>query len=260
MASGARIEEQWTKVSGHTIFSRCAAQDAPPNARDVVLVHGYVASSDYMVPTMRALSPHVRVHAPDLPGWGKSDKSCHGTTLAGLADVLAAWMEARGIGRAALLGNSLGCQIVAELATRRPESLSCAVLLGPTVDPAARTTAQQAWRLMVDIPRERPSLWPVELLDLWKMGARCALQMLQEMMDDRIEEKLPRIHAPVLVLRGGRDPICPQSWAERAAGLLANGELEVLAGAGHAANYSAPQEVAGAVLRFLHRLPPDGSA
>jgi pimeloyl-ACP methyl ester carboxylesterase len=40
----------------------------------VVLVHGLMISSLYMVPTARCLAPHVPVYAPDLPGFGLSGK------------------------------------------------------------------------------------------------------------------------------------------------------------------------------------------
>jgi 2-hydroxy-6-oxonona-2,4-dienedioate hydrolase len=248
-----RIDEHRTRVGGHIIFSRSATAYAPAGAPTVVLVHGYVASSDYMLPTMRTLAPYARVHALDLPGWGQSDASCAGLMLAGLADILVTWMDERGLEAPVLLGNSLGCQIVAEAAVRYPDSLSCAIFIGPTIDPGAHTAARQAWRLALDVPRERPSLWLVELLDLWKMGPRCALRVLKIMLDDHIEEKLPHIQVPVLILRGSRDPICPQAWAERAVEFLPHGELAVLPGAGHAANYSAPRQVVAAALDFVKR-------
>lgn len=248
-----RIDEQRTRVGPHTIFSRSATADAPGGAPTVVLVHGYVASSDYMLPTMRTLAPYARVHALDLPGWGQSDPSCARLTLADLADVLVTWMDRRSLEAPVLLGNSLGCQIVAEAAVRYPGSLSRAIFIGPTIDPGAHTPARQAWRLALDVPRERPSLWLVELLDLWKMGPQCALRILKIMLGDHIEEKLPHIQVPVLILRGSRDPICPQAWAERAAELLPRGELAVLPGAGHAANYSDPLLVVAATLDFVPR-------
>ncbi len=49
------------------------SEDRSPEGRPaVILVHGLVVSSRYMVPTLRQLAPHYRVYAPDLPGFGKS--------------------------------------------------------------------------------------------------------------------------------------------------------------------------------------------
>ena len=40
----------------------------------------------------------------------------------------------------------------------------------------------------------------------------------QYQLRDRIEDKAPRICAPVLVVRGSEDPICNQRWCESATG------------------------------------------
>jgi 2-hydroxy-6-oxonona-2,4-dienedioate hydrolase len=63
-----------------------------------------------------------------------------------LADALAAWMTSLGIGPAVLIGNSLGCQILVELALRHRERVKCLVLQAPTPDPAARSARQQIVR------------------------------------------------------------------------------------------------------------------
>ena len=70
---------------------------------------------------------------------------------------------------------------------------------------------------------------------------------------DRIEEKLPRVRVPALVVRGSRDPVCPRRWAEEAAGLLPEGRLAVLPGAAHTASYSAPDGFVRAIGPFLRK-------
>lgn len=51
---------------------------------------------------------------------------------------------------------------------------------------------------------------------------------------DEIEGKLPAVDVPVRVVRGARDPLVPQQWAERVAMLAPHGRLAVVPGAGHA--------------------------
>ena len=55
-------------------------------------------------------------------------------------------MAAIGLPRAALLGNSFGCQIAVECAVAHPERVSHLILQGPTTDPSARTLVRQLWR------------------------------------------------------------------------------------------------------------------
>ena len=50
---------------------------------------------------------------------------------------------------------------------------------------------------------------------------------------------------------GSSDPIVGQSWAERVAGLLPRGELRILPGVGHTANFTAPKEFAAVIAQFL---------
>ncbi len=72
-------------------------------------------------------------------------------------------------------------------------------------------------------------------------------------MNDAIEKKLPRMRQPTLVVRGGRDPLVSQPWAEEAAALLPAGALAVVPGAGHAVNYNSPAQLAEVVTAFVGR-------
>lgn len=218
----------------------------------MVLVHGLVVSSRYMVPTAERLAAYRRVFAPDLPGFGKSEKPARTLRVAELSDYLSAWMEELGLEHVALVGNSMGCQVIADLVARHPERVECAVLQGPTMDPRGRTVLRQAGRFLLDAPRESsPSLLPIELLDYLSAGTRRAWRTFRYALDDRIEEKLPKMRVPTLVVRGSRDLIVPQRWAEEAAELLPIGRLAVIPGAAHTANYGWAAEFARVVLAFL---------
>jgi pimeloyl-ACP methyl ester carboxylesterase len=98
-------------------------------------VHGLVASSRYMVPTHKRLVAYYRVYAPDLPVFGESEKPRRVLDVTGLCDSLAAWIREIGLERAALVGISFGCQIIADLAVRHPERVERAVLQGPAMNP-----------------------------------------------------------------------------------------------------------------------------
>jgi pimeloyl-ACP methyl ester carboxylesterase len=101
----------------------------------VVLVPGLVVSSYYMVPTLKRLAAYHPVYAPDLPGFGESEKPRRVLDVTGLCDSLAAWMREIGLERAALVGNSFGYQIIGDLAVRHPNRFERAVLQGPAMDP-----------------------------------------------------------------------------------------------------------------------------
>lgn len=248
------LESRWAEVGGWRIHSRASAPPPDDPAPDVVLVHGIGVSSRYWVPSAVLLAPYAQVHAVDLPGFGLSDKPAEPLTLPDLADVLAAWTETTGLIRPVVMGNSFGCQVTVELATRHPDLVRATVLVGPTIDPHARTAARQVGRWLIDGSREPPSQVVVILRDYIDCGMRRLRKTFEYALNDRIEEKLPRLAAPTLVVRGGRDPIVPEAWSEEVAALLPRGRLVVVPGAGHTVNYNAPLELVRVVRPFLQQL------
>jgi pimeloyl-ACP methyl ester carboxylesterase len=143
-----------------------------------------------------------------------------------------------------LVANSLGAQIATELAVRSPERVSGLILTGPTWDPGAASVAEQFVRLLADSYRELPSLVPVALLDYARRGPRQILAAARAMLRHPMLERLGQVAAPVVIVRGSRDPICGQVWAEQAAAAPPDGRLVVFDGAAHAVDWSHPAAVA----------------
>lgn len=238
----------WVRLGGLRLHARVAGDKA--GAKPVVLIHGLGVSSRYMVPIAAQLADEFALFAVDLPGHGRSDTPPRTLDVPQLAVALARWMDATGLGQAALLGNSMGCQIAAELAVRHPERVERLLLIGPTVDPQARSAARQFARLLASTPAERPSLVAVAALDYARMGL-AYFRELRYMLEHRIEDLLPRITVPALIVRGSRDHIVPRAWAEQAARMIPNGRIVTVEGGGHALNYSAPPQLARIARPFL---------
>lgn len=229
-------------------------RDAPV----VVLVHGLGVSSRYMVPTIRALAGDFAVYAPDLPGFGRTPGPRDALTIPQLADALLEWMTAMDIERPVLLGNSMGCQILADLAVRYPARVERLVFVGPTMDRRARSAPRQFWRLVRDTFREAPSQPFVVVYDYASFGFRRFRQTFYDAIGDPIERKLPRIDAPALVVRGSRDPIVPRAWAREVAHALPNARYAEVRGAGHTVNYMAPRALARLVRAFIRDVRYEG--
>lgn len=210
-----------------------------------------------MAPTARLLAAAgFPVMALDLPGFGKSDRPGHMFDIPVLADLLAEWLDAVNIPHADFLANSFGCQVLADFAARYPARIRRAVLTGPAMDAGARNYWQPILRLFADVFAE-PTIVPSALYDLFEIGLRDALQTYRLALRDRIEDKLPNVQAPTLVIRGANDLIAPQGWTERVARLIpASSPLHVVPGAGHALNYSSPTKLAALVIPFLSQISP----
>ena len=120
----------------------------------VVFVHG-LGSSGYMEwrHTLESTAARHRVFAPDLPGYGRSDKPRARYTIPYFARFISRYMEERGLRAAALVGTSLGGRIALEVALERPKLVRKLVLINTLGlgRPQVRM-AQMAYGL-VTIPR-----------------------------------------------------------------------------------------------------------
>jgi 2-hydroxy-6-oxonona-2,4-dienedioate hydrolase len=171
--------------------------------------------------------------------------------MPGLADALAGWMAAIDLPPAVALGNSMGCQVLAHLAARHPQRLRAVVLQGPTIDAAARTAARRAVRLAYDGRFERSSLGLLQARGVRQMGIGRLVATFRHALEDRIEDVVAQVPTPMLVVRGSRDPVVSQQWAETVTRRAPHGSLRAVPGAGHCMVYSAPLELSRVVSAFL---------
>jgi len=246
-----RLESRHVQVDDWLLHVRESTNEPMLDAPPVILVHGLGVSSRHMIPAALHLSPWFRTIAPDLPGYGRSPKPWHVLDVAELADVLKAFMERERIDEAILVSLSFGCQIVVELAATRPDLVAAAVLVGPTIDVDAQDAPTQVARLLIDATREPLGLMPVIFQEYSAFGVRRGFVTLMHALDHPVVDKLPFVTSPTLVVKGERDPIVPDSWAQRIVDLLPNGSLAVIGGAAHAANFSHPAELADLVREFV---------
>ena len=252
LRSGPELHSRWLTVGNRQLHARASEGLHAARLRTpVVLVHGVIVSSRYLMPTAVELAADFPILVPDQPGYGLSEPSLPSPDIGTLADAVIACAVAAGHERVSLVGNSFGGQVVVEAALRHPDRVERIALLGPTVDPAARSVLQQYQRWQRNAPDEHLSCIPVMARDLADVGVRGAARILRVMVDDRIEDKLPRVTCPALVVRGGRDRVVPSAWARRVADLLPRGELVVVPGYAHMAHYSGPLAVAPVLREFL---------
>jgi pimeloyl-ACP methyl ester carboxylesterase len=96
----------------------------------VLFIHG-IGSSGYMEWrfNLEAAALEHRVFAPDLPGFGRTDKPRASYGIPYFTEFIDSYMESRGLQSAAIVAASLGGRIALELALRHPERVSKLVLV-----------------------------------------------------------------------------------------------------------------------------------
>lgn len=233
-------------VGGLELHTWVAGQGRP-----VVLVHGFGVSGRYMLPLAQSLAERHSVFVPELPGYGRSQKPHVPLGIGELAVALAGCLDALGLDRPAFVANSMGCQVVTELAVRLPERVGPLALIGPTVDPQRRLARRQLLAALRDSAREPLSLLARAAYDDAVHGVGALLATARSALTDRIEQRLPLIAQPTLVLCGEADGFVSAEWAERVVALLPRSALVIVPGEPHAVHYTRPDLVARIVRELL---------
>jgi pimeloyl-ACP methyl ester carboxylesterase len=224
---------------------------------EFVLVHGIGVSARYFEPLAVELARHGTVHRVDLPGHGGTAKPERALTLVDYARLVHDAMERLGVGPAVLVGHSMGCQVVTELALAYPEAVTALVLLAPTANRRERTAWQHSLRLLQDSFCEPLTVDLIEFTDYARCGPRWYLKNLPAMLGQKLEQRIAGVRVPVRIVRGARDPIVPLDWCQELVDACPDATLDSITGEAHVMMFRSP----GPVARLcLAPAGPDGDA
>lgn len=248
-----------TRQGDLTVVGHAHGPAAPERA--VVLVHGVGSSARAYATVRERLVAHGAVHAVDLPGFGASPHLRRDVTVPEHAAAVAQYVREHvldaGLPPPVVVGHSMGAQVVGQLLADHPDAAGAGVLIGPTSEPGTRTIARQAVRLAVDAVGEPPSTIGVLLVDaLVRCSVPYYLGQLRHVVGHHLEEVLPRASAPVLVVRGARDPVAPPAWVAQLAACAPSGEQRTVRGRHHAMDTD-PGGIARIVLDAWHAADRD---
>lgn len=187
----------------------------------------------------------------DLPGFGDSPEPRDPLSIAGTADLLAVCIRRLHLGPLTPVGHSMGAQVAAELAARHPNLVERVVLIAPTVNRRERTVGKQTLRMLQDFANNSPIVLVKGLIAYIRTGPLWFVRKLHPTLEHRVEDVLPRILDPTLVLRGEDDPVSPRDWAREMTALLPDGELREIPDRGHEALIASGEPAARIMLDWL---------
>jgi pimeloyl-ACP methyl ester carboxylesterase len=281
-----QLEQRWladpgdmTAVAGQPLHVRDSGRNDPGRSRPaVIMLHGFGASLHTWEPWAAALADRYRVIRYDLPGFGLSPPDPRGDYSLGRdIAVLGALMDALGLARATLIGNSMGGKVAWHFAARYPDRVEKLVLISPdgfaqpghTYGEAPRVGAALGlMRIFLPKPLLRMNLAPAyadpsRLTDalvtryhdlMLAPGARAAMigRLEQAVLEDPAG-LLPCITAPTLLVWGERDRLIPVSNSDDYLALMPGAELVRFPALGHLPHEEAPEESLPPVEAFLAR-------
>jgi len=284
-------DSEFYAVHGLNVHVKRAGQGMPV----LVLLHGFGASTFSWREVMGSLAERRAAIAYDRPAFGLTDRPLSGEWDADVwpsgtpygpeaqVEILVGILDALGVERAVLVGNSMGGAVAALTAVRRPERVEALVLVDAYLDSAVPPTALltlmhtsiarrvaptmlspmaagigPALRALVadsaTVTAEmvegyaRPLRLPRASAALWELTLAGAIHVS--------EADLARIAVPTLVLRGETDRLVTAAAARRAADLIPGATLRTIPAAGHVPQEERPALFIQAVEEFLREASP----
>ena len=238
----------------------------------LVFLHGIGSSSEGWAAQLAHFGRTHRAIAWDAPGYGGSgDLDPLAPAASDYAEALAELLDALGIARAALVGNSLGALMAAAFVRRHPERVAALVLSDAAAGHRALSEEDRNEKLMQRLD-DVAELGPAGMAEKRTArligpkaapGARQAAQRVMSKIRPKgygqaarmlslgdIFAELAGCRAPALVVCGAEDRVTPPEGNRRIAAAL-GARFEPIEGIGHLPYVEAPERFNALVAAFL---------
>jgi pimeloyl-ACP methyl ester carboxylesterase len=286
-----RKHQRWLVIDGQPVNTIVLGPEGTSQAGDtsqpLVFVHGLSGSWQNWLEQLPVFAAGRRVVTLDLPGFGYSPMPTEPISISGYARLLERLLDTLEIDAAAVVGNSMGGFIAAELAIAFPQRVERLVLISAAgisttaeasphtarVVPALRrlervllaTTASVAAKsdtvarrarlreALLNVVVAHPSRLPAPLAaePLRGAGKPGFVQGLEAILDYDVRERLPEIACPTLIVWGDRDRLITVRDADVFAELIPNSRKVVFADTGHMAMLERPEAFNALLKDFL---------
>jgi pimeloyl-ACP methyl ester carboxylesterase len=245
----------------------------------VLMLHGSgpgvsaLANWQHNIPT---LAQRFHVLAPDIVGFGTTERPEDIVySLRTWTDHVWAFMDARGVEKARVIGNSLGGRIALQMATDQPDRIAKMVLMGTPgvgMTPTEGLAALRAYEPSHDAMRELlrnyfavdPAMITDELVQIRYEAsiADGAYEAYRAMFFDPrhagselgiTEDEVRAIATPTLLIHGREDKVVALQVSVAMLGLLPNADLHVFSACGHWTQIERADEFSAVVSDYLGR-------
>jgi non-heme chloroperoxidase len=243
-----------------------------PTGLPMLFLHGVTDSWRSFEQVLPHLPPSIHAFALTARGHGDADRPASGYRPRDFADDLAAFMDTLALGAGVIVGHSMGASIAQRFALDYPARTLGLVLAGALhswpasdavmafwssvvstlTDPIARDVARDFQRSTLARPIS-PTFFDTAVRESLKVPARVWRDVFEAFMADDFSAEVRRITAPTLVVWGDQDVIGPRGMQDALATTIADAELLVYEGAGHALHWEEPRRFAAEIVAWADR-------
>jgi pimeloyl-ACP methyl ester carboxylesterase len=229
----------------------------------IVFLHGMFGAPTNWRSAIERLSPQADVHAPALPVF---DTPLDANPIEFIGAAARQYIVNARIGRAVLVGNSLGGHIAARLAVLEPHRIAGLVLSGSSglferglERNVPRRPGHEWLRRKISEVFHNPAcvtdkmIHEVASVVSDRRFVRQLVRLAQSAKRDSLAAVLPKLAMPVLLVWGENDRITPLATARQFQELLPDSELHTIPQCGHAPMLERPEVFNDLLARFIER-------
>lgn len=215
----------------------------------VLLLHGWGAQAETYRLIINHLSSRCRVIAPDLPGFGGSQEPPEAWNIDQYVDFISEFIRALGIQECAVMGHSNGGRLLIKLMSREelPAKINKAVLIDSAGLKAkhgfgwyVRVYSYKAVKKVM-LSKPMKAMFPEAVhkaqekfgSEDYRNASPLMREVMVKMLNEDLEECLPKIKASTLLIWGDQDTATPLSDGKKMESLIPDAGLVVLEGTGH---------------------------
>lgn len=234
------------------------------SGRVLLLIHGGIGNAELSWRSVWDIfAEEFDVIAPDLPGFGHTEPLPQPSFL-NLVEWLRHMLDALGVSRISLIGNSFGASLARLFAARYTDRVSFLVLADGGLVPSLPVIARAASRLPIfehmgnrtysdrDIARALadPSNITPEFIEVSRSVSQPFAQTMRKISQAPVpRDTVPQ--SPTLVIWGAADRISSPRTANNIAASIPAARSHLIQGAGHMPQVERPEEFVLAVTEFM---------
>jgi len=245
------------------------AEQGESRGEPIILLHGYSDSWFSFSKVLTPLARESRVYALDLRGHGKTDKPAAGYHMRDLAADVVAFMDAKRIDRATVIGHSMGGFVAQQVALAAPKRVSRLVLVGTATTPRNIVGFGDLEQAIATLPEPVPESFAREfqvstvhgpvgdafmdraVAESLRLPARVWRELMIGMKTTDRAESLGTSGIPALVLSGEKDSYITRKETDALVAMVGATRRREYANTGHALHWEQPAAFAKDVLAFV---------
>lgn len=258
-------------LNGKQVFAARAPMRIDPARNSVIFVHG--TGQDHSIWAMYCQYFGARdrnVLAVDLPGHGRSEGPAL-ASVAAMADWVAALITVADLGKAAIVGHSLGSLIALDCAARHPDRVRAIALLGTCVPMpvndalllAAREDTDSAIQMMTKwsfARAEKGSPQAARIAEMQAASARLMSQSAPGVIFTDLNacneyscglDRAISVRCPAMLILGGQDRMTPAAGAGKLAESIKDSRVALIPEAGHGMLAEQPEQLVSALEQIV---------